>query len=67
MPVSESRKRASGKWDAKHLTIVGCRVRSEMAEEFKAACRAAGTTPNAVLLKTVKNYIGNAKEAQDES
>lgn len=67
MPVSESRKRASGKWDAEHMTILGCRVRRGVAEAFKSSCKAAGTTPNAVLLETVKNYIANAKEAQDSS
>ena len=47
--VTEARKRANAKWDKENMTILGCRVKKDYAARFRAACVAAGTTPNAVL------------------
>ena len=62
MPVSEAKKRANAKWDAANMTIVGCRVRREKAEEFKSACKDAGTTPNAVFLDAIDNFMEKQKK-----
>lgn len=59
MALSEARRRANYKYDREHMTIIACRVRREVADEFKAACAANGTTPNAVLLATVRQYIAD--------
>ena len=61
MPVSEARKRANVKWDAENMTNLACRVRKERAEEFKAACKEAGTTPNAVFLEAMDNFMEKKK------
>ena len=39
------------------LMIVGAKVRREFAAEFKAACKAAGTSPNAVIKKAMADFI----------
>lgn len=57
MAVSEAQKRAKAKWNKANLTILACNVYKSKAEEFKAACKAAGTTPNAVLYEAVENFI----------
>ncbi len=68
MPVSEAKKRANAKWDAANMTILGCRVTKTKAEAFRQACKAANTTPNAVLLATVNKFLEeNAiEEAEQE-
>lgn len=55
--VYESQKRASAKWDKEHMTIIGTKVRKTYAAEFKEACRAAGTTPSAVIKKAVDDFM----------
>lgn len=57
MPVSEKKKASNAKWDKENMTILACRVRKEYAEEFKAACTQAGTTPNAVLKAAADKFI----------
>ena len=57
MTVSKAKREANKKWDAENMTIVGCRVTKDKAKQFKEACLAAGTNPNAVLLACVNKYI----------
>ena len=47
---SDSQRRATAKWQAENMTNVAARVRRELAEEFKAAAKEDGTTPNELLL-----------------
>lgn len=55
--VTEARKRANSKWDKENMTLLGCRVKKSFADEFKAACAAAGTTPNAVLKQAAQDFL----------
>lgn len=55
--VTEARKRANVKWDKENMTILGCRVRKDFAEQFKAACTEAGTTSNAVLKQAAEDFL----------
>lgn len=56
MPT-EKQKQYRNKWDAANMTVLGCKVRKDRAEEFKAACKAAGTTPNAVFNDAIKMFV----------
>ena len=56
MPT-EMQKKSRNKWDAANMTVLGCKVRKERAEEFKAACKAAGTTPNAVFTAAMNKFM----------
>lgn len=51
--VSDSQKKARDKWDAENMATIGCKVKKEQAEKFKAAALRNGTTANAML----KNYV----------
>lgn len=53
MAVPESRKKANLKWDKENMTTLGCKVRKEQAEAFKAYCAEQGKTSNTVL----KEYV----------
>lgn len=63
MSLTDSKRRANNKWDAANMTVLGCKIRKDKAEEFKAACKAAGTTPNAVFTSAINNFMGWRKEA----
>lgn len=58
MAISEAQRRANNKWAAKNTTVLGCKMRRDAADEFKAACKAAGTTPNAVFRRAVDEFMG---------
>lgn len=55
--VTKARKRANAKWDKENMVVLACKVKREMAEQFKAACAAQGTTSNAVLQQAVKAFL----------
>ena len=64
MAVSEARRRANTKWDAANMTVLGYKVRKEKAEKFKAACRDAGTTPNAVFTEAIDSFMDEHGEKE---
>lgn len=64
--VSEAQKRARNKYDAKHYTIVGCKIRKEYAAEFKAATAAAGTSQGAVLRRAIDEFMSRVGSAAGE-
>lgn len=55
--ISDSQKKASAKWDKENMTVLACKVRREVADKFKAACKSEDTTSNAVLQQAVNDYI----------
>lgn len=65
--VRESRKKANAKWDKENMTVIGCRIRRDRAEAFKAICAASGTNPNAVFLAVVKATLENGTLAAQQA
>ena len=67
--MTDAQRRANQKWDRANNTVLGCKLRKEEAEAFKAACREDGTTPNAVFLSALRNYMAkrNSRGGPDES
>lgn len=57
MPLTEAKRRANNKYIAAHMTVLGCKVRKDRAEQFKAACKARGTTPNAVFIAAINAFM----------
>lgn len=57
MALSEARRRANNKYNREHMTTLGCKMRKEYAEEFKNACAAMGTSPNAVFSAAAKQLL----------
>lgn len=57
MPLSESKRKANNKWDAANMTVLGCKVRKDKAEAFKAACKRNGTSPNAVFSAAIERFM----------
>lgn len=53
----DSTRKANNKWDAANMTVLGCKIRKDKAEAFKAACKAADTTPNAVFTAAINRFM----------
>lgn len=62
MAVSEKKKASNRSWDKQNMTIIGVTVRNTLKEEFRAVCEQNGTTMNAVLLKALHDYMGEAEQ-----
>jgi hypothetical protein len=65
MAITEAHKRGNQKWDAANMTVLGCKVRKDKAEIFKAACKAAGTNPNAVFTAAMDEFLRQSKSAEE--
>ena len=61
MSLTDAKRRANNKYIAANMTVLGCKIRKEKAEEFKAACKAAGTTPNAVFTAAINEFLSKAR------
>lgn len=67
MSLTEAKRKANNKYIAANMTVLGCKVRKDKAERFKAACREAGTTPNAVFTGAIDTFMEeHGQEASDE-
>lgn len=56
MPT-EAQKRARNSWDAENMAVIPCKLRRDIAEEFKAVAKANGTTPNELIRNWIDGYI----------
>ena len=56
-PVSEAQKKASAKWNAANMTMLGCKTRKDKAAVFKAECEKAGTTMNKIFTEAMDNFL----------
>lgn len=57
MATSEAQRRAVARYQAAHCSVMSCKLRREDAEAFRAACQAAGTTPNAVFRAAITQFM----------
>lgn len=63
MTVSKAKRAANNKWDAANMAVITCKARRDLIDDFKAACRTAGDTPNAVIRRTMEDYLSQAQGA----
>ena len=63
MPT-DAQRRANNKWDKKNMSNICCKMRREIAEEFKAAAKVNGTTPNALIRSWIDAYIQKNKPVE---
>lgn len=62
MALTDAKRRANNKYIAKTMTVMGCKVRRAEADAFRAACKAGGTTPNAVFRRAMQDYMAARQE-----
>lgn len=65
MPLTDAKRKANNKYIAANMTVLGCKVRRDKAEQFKDACRKAGTTPNAVFTSAMDVFMEEHTEQED--
>lgn len=58
--VTRAKRASNNKWDAENMTVLGCKVRKDLADQFKAACKIAGTTPSAVFRAALDEFMAQA-------
>ena len=57
MALTEAKRKANNKYIKENMTVLGCKVRKDKAELFKATCKDAGTTPNAVFTEAMNIFL----------
>lgn len=64
--VRESQRRAADAWDAEHMATVGCKLRKEIAEEFKRYAAERGTTASALIKGYIMECLSDGRGEPDE-
>ena len=64
--LTEKQKKSRNKWDAANMTVLGCKVRRDRAEQFKAACKKNGTSPNAIFMAAMEKFMEEHGEAGED-
>ncbi len=54
---SEAQKRTRDKWDAENMSVISCKLKREIAENFKTAAKSRGTTPNELIRGWIAAYL----------
>lgn len=67
MALTEAKRRANNKYIAANMTVLGCKVRKTKADEFRAACKERGTTPNAVFTAAMDKFLASGDGAEDKA
>lgn len=55
--LTDAQRRANNKWDRENMANISCKMRREIAEEFKATAKANGTTPNELIRGWIAAYL----------
>ena len=66
MPVSERQKAARNKWDAEHMTVIGCKLKIDEAERFKKYAKEHNTSVNALFSDFVRKCLSEEETGEDE-
>lgn len=56
MPT-EAQKRTRDKWDAENMSVISCKLKRGIAENFKTAAKSRGTTPNELIRGWIAAYL----------
>ena len=66
MALTDAKRKANNKYIKEHMTTMGCKMRKDYAEEFKAACRMAGKTPNAIFKAAADQFLADYNRGKTE-
>lgn len=59
--VTRAKRASNNRWDAQNMSVLTCKMKNETAASFRAACKLAGTTPNAVFRAAAEDLIEQVK------
>ena len=57
MPLTDVKRAANNRWDAKNMCVLSCKVRREYAEQVKEEAKRRGTTVNAIVTKALREFM----------
>ena len=57
MALTDAKRKANNKYIAANMTVLGCKVRKDKAERFKAVCKLKGTSPNAIFTEAMDSFL----------
>lgn len=61
--VTRAKRESNNRWDRENMTILGCKVKREVADQAREAARLAGVSINALLRQTIDRLIaGDVRE-----
>ena len=63
--LTDAKRRANNKYIKENMTGLGCKIRKDEAEKFKAVCRMNGDTPNAIFRAAIDRYMMEHVGGQD--
>lgn len=63
MPT-DAQKRTRNKWDAENMSVISCKLKREISDDFKATARANGITPNELIRGWINDYLNDRKEGK---
>ena len=63
--VTRAKRESNNRWDRENMTILGCKVKREVADQAREAARLAGVSINALLRQTIDRLI--AGDVQPDS
>ena len=55
--ISDAKRKANNKYDLANYTVVGCKVRKEIADQFRDVCKQKNTSPNAVFRDAIYDFM----------
>lgn len=55
--VTPKKRKSNNAWDAANMTVLGCKVRKEYADQVRTVCAANGDTVNAILKQALDDYL----------
>ena len=59
--VTKAKRASNNRWDAQNMSVLTCKMKNETAASFRAACKLAGTTPNAIFRAAAEDLIEQVK------
>lgn len=67
MTVSAAQKRAKNKYDATHYSVIGCKIKTEIADQFRDYAIRNGTTVNALFTGFISDCLASDRACNQGS
>ena len=62
---TKAKRASNNKWDAANMTVLGCKVRRDDADKYRAAAAAQHTTINAVIKQALNDLAESAESSKN--
>ena len=53
-----ARREANERWNSENLSQIAIRLPKELVEDFKAKCKADGTSQASIIKEAIENFLG---------